>query len=250
MPKLSDAFLATKSWALASGLKVWAQDEIGSTNSVAKDDESPSTKPILSSALHVFSGPSLYLARRQSQGRGRGDHTWTTPDGTALLSSWSFALQKVPQPIFSALVGLALFEACNECWPSITFNIKAPNDLFIGDKKTAGILIETIDQGVEKRTVIGLGINIGARPQDLTTATCLTEHVTVEEKSWQFFLQRWVELLRLAVLAGQYDRLESGAAKRLCDALNLHPLLKEPILRVDELGQLHSANRIIHWHEL
>jgi BirA family transcriptional regulator, biotin operon repressor / biotin---[acetyl-CoA-carboxylase] ligase len=149
-------------------------------------------------------------------------------------------------------VGLALFEACAAAWPDLKFNIKAPNDLFIGPQKTAGILIETIDQGAEKRTVIGLGLNATHAPQDLATATSLASHLgrepSVEE--WQTFLSQWCENLARALELGFESRLTEETRERLCRALNLHPLLKEPILKVDEFGQLHSASRVIHWHEL
>ncbi len=252
---LVDVFSWTCDWARASGYKLWANDETSSTNAIAKDDTETATRPVLLTPSS-FSGPSVYLAKRQSAGRGRGTHTWTTPDGSALLSSWSFAVKTVPQPIFSALVGLALFEACTQIWPEVGFNIKAPNDLYIDDKKVAGILIETVDQGHEKRTVIGVGLNASGSPENVPTATDLSEHLKrasgrdLERSEWVRFLETWVRELTTAVAAGLESRLQPTAAARLCRALNLHPLLKEPILQVDEFGQLHSATRVIHWHEL
>lgn len=240
-----DVFAWTRDWALAAGLKTWAEDETSSTNSVAKNDEPP-----------LAGRPTLYLARRQTLGRGRGDHSWTTPHGSSLLSSWSFAVPVVPQPIFSAIVGLALFESCVASWPEVDFNMKAPNDLFIGQKKTAGILIETVDQGLSKRTVIGVGFNISSAPPELDTATCLCSHLReglkkgLTHHQWLRFLTEWRNRLDHAVRLASQPRLDSDTAERLKNALNRHPLLREPILRVDELGQLHSASRIIHWHEL
>jgi BirA family biotin operon repressor/biotin-[acetyl-CoA-carboxylase] ligase len=246
-----DVFVWTRDWAQTTGHKLWTSEETASTNAIAKDDTNPATRPILD-PLSKFSGPSVYLARKQTAGRGRGSHTWATPEGSALLSSWSFAVARVPQPIFSALVGLALFESCIQVWPEIEFNIKAPNDLFIGDKKTAGILIETIDQGYEKRTVVGIGFNADGLPSEVPTATHLAHHLgrDLQRAEWICFLDAWTHELSIAVASGLEERLSSNAAQRLCRALNLHPLLKEPILKVDEFGQLHSASRLIHWHEL
>jgi len=247
----ADVFAWTRAWALNKGHKLWTSEETTSTNAVAKDDTELESRPLLDPTSSV-SVPSIYLARRQTAGRGRGSHTWTTPEGSALLSSWSFAIARVPQPVFSALVGLALFEACTRVWPEINFNIKAPNDLFIGARKTAGILIETIDQGPEKRTVVGLGFNATGSPCDLPTATHLRHHLgrDLQHTEWRHFLDSWLLELSSAVEAGLQGRLQFEAAQRLCRALNRHPLLQEPILKVDEFGQLHSASRVIHWHEL
>lgn len=245
-------FQWTVDWARARGLKVWAMKETGSTNSIAKNDVNPSTKPYLESELASVSKPSLYITDFQSQGRGRGSHIWQTPPGSSLLSSWSFALTEAPQPILSPLVGLALFEAATETWPEVSFNLKAPNDLFIGEQKTAGLLIETIIQGFEKRTAVGLGFNIEACPADLTTATCLASHLTqgLSHHDWTQFLERWSSKLTKAMMDGQTGALKPQARESLKSALNLHPLLSEPILNVDEMGQLHSASRVVHWHEL
>lgn len=246
----------TCEWATDRSFKLFAEDELSSTNSVAKEDKNPATRPNLDSKSfgksQLVSPPSVYLTQCQTHGRGRGNHTWTTPPGSALLSSWSFSVASVPQPIFSALVGLALYEACRTIWPQLPFNIKAPNDLFVSDKKIAGILIETVDHGVEKRTVIGVGMNIGAKPNDLQTATCLTEHLDVNlvQSLWFDFLDTWVANLKSACREGLKEHLEPPIAARLCQALNRHPLLHEPILRVDELGQLHSLSRIVRWNEL
>ncbi len=239
----------TSSWALEKRLKIWASPEAGSTNTIAKDDTKIEIRPHLA-AGELVSAPTLYLTQKQVQGRGRGDHVWTMAEGSSICS-WSFAVARVPQPIFSALVGLALYEAALGIWPEIAFNVKAPNDLFIERLKTAGILIETVDQGREKRTVIGVGFNVFAKPPALDTATCLADHTrNLQESDWRSFLDSWSQKLETAVREGLNERLSMSATERLKVALNRHPLLKEPILRVDDRGQLHSASRIVHWHEL
>lgn len=244
----------TADWALSEGLKLWKTTATSSTNSIAKDDESPATKPRLelqSESWASVSEPTLYIARFQTQGRGRGTHAWLAPEGSALLSSWAFAMGAIPQPILSPLVGLALFEAALETWPGVAFNLKAPNDLFIGKRKVAGLLIETIDAGIEKRTVVGLGLNVTNCPAEVPTATCLVEHDgRLTQDVWKRFLSAWKKRLVPAMIQGQESRLTVEAAERLRDALNRHPLLQEPIMRIDDSGQLHFASRLVPWHEL
>ena len=238
-PSGTDVFQWTANWATDLAIPLWSAQETGSTNTIAK--EAP-----------VGSTTQLYLARNQTQGRGRNTNQWITPSGSSLLSSWSFLLQQVPQPIFSPLAGLALYDACLATWPDVAFNMKAPNDLYISDKKVAGLLIETIDQGHEIRTVIGLGFNITAKPESVPTATYLWPHLigALTEDRWRFFLNAWYKGVQEAIVGGQSGQLEAHERERLKTALNRHPLLKEPILDVDERGQLRSASRVIHWHEL
>jgi BirA family transcriptional regulator, biotin operon repressor / biotin---[acetyl-CoA-carboxylase] ligase len=240
-----DIFAWTKRWALAKGLKLWAEPETHSTNTVAKEDQSQVTKP-------SGSDPALYITGRQSQGRGRGQNVWSTPDHGSLLSSWSFADKRMPQPIFSPLAGLALYEACTATWPGVPFNLKAPNDLYIGERKTAGLLIEIIDRGHERQIVVGLGLNVSACPPDVPTSTCLAQHLraNLTEEIWGLFLTAWLEGLKSAFREGIRDLMTPSACARLKAALNLHPLLQEPFLEVDEMGQLHSASRVIRWQEL
>ena len=240
----------TRDWARGRSLKVWSASECGSTNTQAKDDVAPDTQPILLSG--AASLPTLYLTANQTRGRGRGDHVWTMPPGSSLLSSWSFAMAKVPQPIFSPLAGLALYESVAAVWPEIDLNLKAPNDLYIGRRKTAGLLIETVDRGSTRHTVVGLGLNVAAAPSGLETATCLAEHWAhgADAATWSRFLDGFLDRLRSAVQDGQRETLSNSARARLLLALNKHPLLKEPILDVDELGQLRSASRVVYWHEL
>ena len=241
----------THDWALKANLKAWKSESTESTNAFAKNDADPATSPV-STEKSPVSEPSLYVARVQTAGRGRGENTWVTPPEGALLSSWSFALAQVPQPVLSPLVGLALFESAREAWREIPFNMKAPNDLFIGEKKVAGLLIETIDQGAHKRTVIGLGFNTSSSPEGLATATHLGAHLArpLTKESWAQFLRGWMGRLREAVRAGQKERLDANSRMRLIAALNLHPHLKEPILDVDAHGQLHTASGIVRWHEI
>jgi BirA family biotin operon repressor/biotin-[acetyl-CoA-carboxylase] ligase len=239
------------SWARTHGLRFWSADETESTNSTAKNDDSNQTRPGLANPPAIVGHPSLYIARAQTSGRGRGGNTWKTPEG-ALLASWAFALPKVPQPIFSPLVGLALFEAAHTVWPSVSFNLKAPNDLYIGMKKTAGLLIEIVDRGDEKRCVIGLGFNVSQSPHEIETSTHLAEHAgnRLDEGSFHEFLNQWQTKLIEALASGLSEELNSDARLRLKNALNLHPLLNEPVLEVGEKGQLRSAGKTLNWQDL
>jgi BirA family biotin operon repressor/biotin-[acetyl-CoA-carboxylase] ligase len=95
---------------------------------------------------------SIVLADHQSAGRGRQDHHWEAPEGTALLVS--FVLP--PNPLLSLAAGVAAAEACG---PRV--RLKWPNDLLLDDKKLGGILVEA----TSAKAVCGIGINLSWAPE-------------------------------------------------------------------------------------
>jgi BirA family biotin operon repressor/biotin-[acetyl-CoA-carboxylase] ligase len=239
----------TRQWAVDKQISMWWSPETDSTNRVARDDISQISLGIQPS--------SLYIANQQTAGRGRSANSWLSHQDAALLSSWSFPLHIPPQPILAPLVGLALFEAVSEVWPQLQFSLKAPNDLFLSGKKVAGILIEVVSAGANIQCIVGLGLNVLKVPQALSSiATCIADHLSVPlndtewETEWRRFLDSWFHHLGIALRDGQLATLSSEARARLRTALNLHIHLAEPILEIDNLGQLHFATHILRWQDL
>jgi BirA family biotin operon repressor/biotin-[acetyl-CoA-carboxylase] ligase len=107
--------------------------------------------------------PVLLVAERQSAGRGRLGRTWssggdTVHAGTPLPSlTFSLGLPLVPSDWsgLSLAVGLSVVESLH---PAL--QLKWPNDVWLQDRKMAGILIETASVGEVRYAVIGVGINI------------------------------------------------------------------------------------------
>ena len=118
--------------------------------------------------------PVLLVAERQSAGRGRLGRTWSSgsdtaqTDGAPLPSlTFSLGLPLVPQDWsgLSLAVGLSVVESLH---PAL--QLKWPNDVWLQDRKLAGILIETASVGEVRYAVIGVGINILPRDgQGLST---------------------------------------------------------------------------------
>ncbi|SRR6056297_2673151 len=105
---------------------------------------------------------TLVIAAEQTKGRGYGENSWFAESGKNLTFSFllypSF-LKADQQFLISKMVSLALVDYLNEYSKNVT--IKWPNDIFIHDKKIAGILIEN-DLAGQKilKSIIGIGINI------------------------------------------------------------------------------------------
>jgi BirA family biotin operon repressor/biotin-[acetyl-CoA-carboxylase] ligase len=94
---------------------------------------------------------SLVVADHQSTGRGRLDHRWDAPAGTALLASFVLA----PNPLLSLAAGVAAAEACGH-----GVRLKWPNDLLLGGRKVGGILVEA----TPSKAICGIGINLTWAP--------------------------------------------------------------------------------------
>ena len=123
--------------------------------------------------------PTLLVAEQQSAGRGRLGRSWQSRRGDSLMFSLSLPLQPVDWSGLSLAVGISVAESLEPPaagqprpvgWPRI--GLKWPNDLWLstpqGERKLAGILVETaLGDGV-RQVVIGVGINI--RPVPLPTA--------------------------------------------------------------------------------
>lgn len=110
-------------------------------------------------ALAMAGAPhgTLVTAGEQRAGRGRQGRTWSAPPGRALLMS--LVLRDVP-----ALLALSSAVAVADV-VGAGCAIKWPNDVLVDGRKVAGILAEGRPQ--EGWAVLGIGINVAVRAQDL-----------------------------------------------------------------------------------
>jgi BirA family biotin operon repressor/biotin-[acetyl-CoA-carboxylase] ligase len=236
----------TSQWAQNNHLYVDYKASQASTSSSAKDEA------FTDKTAEDFL--CLYLADHQTAGRGRNTNSWidATP-GSSLLSSWSYLLGTKPQPTTACLIGLAVYRACATTWPFLAWNLKAPNDIYVGDKKIAGILLENVAQGADVRLIVGLGMNFTASPEEVETSTCLMEElpegVPLLAQDYLAFLDRLLFEMTDAVSHAE-DSLSSTDQISLLMALNLHPLLAEPYSGIEADGSLHMGDKKIHWSEL
>lgn len=142
--------LFNDAWVQASGLtRLVHLPEVTSTMDVAH-------------ALAADGAPAgtLVLADRQRLGRGRAGKVWISDDGAGI---WCTLIERPDDAsalsVLSLRVGLALAEALDACVAS-PVRLKWPNDLYVGDGKLGGVLIEVRWHGARPEWVaIGVGIN-------------------------------------------------------------------------------------------
>ena len=148
-------------------------DRVGSTNAAllqALRDKEP-----------LPSG-AVFVTDAQTAGRGQGDRFWHATPGDNLTLSMLFEPEDLSVDRIFALTeaaALAVADCVATCAPRARVRIKWPNDVYVADRKIAGILIQNGLRGSRVQwSVIGIGLNVAeaAFPPELqSTATTLTE---------------------------------------------------------------------------
>lgn len=106
--------------------------------------------------------PTLVLAERQTAGRGRRGRKWVSPFAENLYYSLVLRIDGGMRQIegLSLLVGLAVMNVLHEMGVKGA-GLKWPNDLLVGNRKIAGVLLELIGDPADVcHVVIGVGINV------------------------------------------------------------------------------------------
>lgn len=174
----------------------------------------------------------VICAERQTAGRGQRGHTWTSPEGVNLLFSVVLCPTFLPageQFLLSQAVALALVDTLGTC--GIDARIKWTNDIYVGDKKLVGILIEHSYSGPTlARTIAGIGINVNQRAFD----PALPNPVSMAVASGRTFDRREVLESFHACCMGRYDQLVRGEKAALQE---------EYRKRMYRLGKTHPYRR-------
>jgi len=105
---------------------------------------------------------TVFLAYEQTTGRGQLKNVWESEPGQNLLFSivlYPDFLEIRRQFMLSKVVTLGIYKALNKYVDSL--KIKWPNDIYAGNQKLGGILIEnSIMNGLLKSSVVGIGLNV------------------------------------------------------------------------------------------
>lgn len=231
----------SKKWAEKSQIPVWYEPVTTSTNLIAKEN------------VFTDQAISLYLSDHQTAGKGRRNQIWSDPKegGYCFLSSWVFLMRNPPQPILAPALGLAIWTAFKATFPWLKLSLKAPNDLYLEDRKLAGILLENVQQGNHTRLIVGLGVNVSQSPSEVENAISLADRLTDEltETTWLNVLDRL--LLEISLTVSQTrDSLSPVQTQSLLNILNRYPFLEVPYRQVDSDGSLWKGEEKINWSEL
>jgi BirA family biotin operon repressor/biotin-[acetyl-CoA-carboxylase] ligase len=160
--------------------------------------------------------PAAVIAERQTAGRGRRGASWWQPPGSLAVSlvvdgaAWGGS----PRPIWSLACGIALAETIRLLEPSVAAVVRWPNDVEVGGRKLAGILVESATGG---RSVFGIGVNTTGTAaeapeplrQRVATLPDLTGRPLARQRLLAVLVPRLLDLLAAdaAETAGRYRSL-------------------------------------------
>ena len=116
--------------------------------------------------------PAVVLTGHQLAGRGRGSNTWWSGTGSLTVTFVLPVDEHLAPHHVPLIAGLAVRTATAGLAMNDDIQLKWPNDLLFYGKKLAGLLCERI----EKADLIGVGLNINVRPNDIPKA--LRDRVT------------------------------------------------------------------------
>lgn len=120
-------------------------------------DKVESTNTLIKENLTQYQDHTLLKADYQSKGRGRRDNAWMSEKGSNFLGTFYKITEKRPSFRFLLEASVALVKTLE--FYGIKPNIKPPNDIYVSDKKIAGILIEVIHRA-KLHVLSGIGLNV------------------------------------------------------------------------------------------
>jgi BirA family transcriptional regulator, biotin operon repressor / biotin---[acetyl-CoA-carboxylase] ligase len=118
---------------------------------------------------------TVILADEQTAGRGQRGANWQSESGSNLLMSIILKPDNLSvdrQFLLTQVASLAVVDLLRKI--GLSAHIKWPNDIYVGDRKICGMLIENnLSGAVIRSSIIGIGLNVNQSFFDLTTATSI-----------------------------------------------------------------------------
>lgn len=152
-----------------------------------------STNTYLSGVACGLTRDTVVTAREQTAGRGQRGNSWEASPGLNLTCSLLLMNRKgikaAGQFAISEAVALGIVDTVRHfLGEDFEVKVKWPNDIYVGDRKICGILIEhSISNREISRSIIGIGINVNQRefvsdaPNPVSMFNLINREVAVDE---------------------------------------------------------------------
>jgi BirA family biotin operon repressor/biotin-[acetyl-CoA-carboxylase] ligase len=187
---------------------------------------------------HPLRQPFWVRTDDQFAGKGQGSHTWISEPGQNLTGTLvifpdhfeayrQFALSKIFALAVAGFLELFIDE----------IHIKWPNDLYAGDLKIGGILIETAIMGkFIDHAILGVGININ----QVVFAADIPNPVSIRMLSGKRYDLAEMENLFLGSFRNQYSLIEAGKYE------DIHDQYLNRLYKHNEWARFKKADQIIN----
>ena len=200
---------------------------------------------------------TVVIAEHQTHGRGREGRAWAAASGNLYLSAvLRPPLPLVDVPPMTLAIGIGVCDTVRSFGaPAV---LKWPNDLLVGDRKLAGVLVEAQSQGNRlDAVVVGIGVNVDTTPDPvahLGTSVAEAAGTTIDREAFitallanvELWVDRYVAIGLEAVISAWRDRMAVGlAARAIVDGRTLTGLVAGlaadgALLLREADGQLHQ----------
>ena len=138
----------------------------------------------------IIENGAVVMADFQTNGRGQRSNVWHSAPGMNLCASFVYLPANLALSDLMTInwwVSLSVIDLLNKF--SVKASIKWPNDIFVEDLKVGGLLIETVNQGTQvKSIIIGVGINVNQLDFNTIQATSIKKtngiHNSIEDVLW------------------------------------------------------------------
>jgi BirA family biotin operon repressor/biotin-[acetyl-CoA-carboxylase] ligase len=138
------------------------------------------------------------VSGEQTSGRGRLQRGWVSPKGAGLYFSIVLRppFEQRVWPLLTLMAAIAVHDALlDSC--ALQTDIKWPNDLLADDKKVCGILAETVETGLGRAVVVGIGVNLtnSSFPAELAEIATSVEVAASQTPDLEHLLEALVQSL-------------------------------------------------------
>lgn len=158
----------------------------------------------------------------QTAGKGMGSNVWESEPGKNLTFSMGLDMsfmQAADQFLLSQAVPLGLFDVLDKELSSDSLSVKWPNDLYYGNRKLCGILINSTIHGMAMGvSVVGVGLNVNQMQfRDWPTHPISMKMILGEDVELEPLLVKFVDAILERV---QCLKTETGVEKTKSDYLS------------------------------
>jgi BirA family transcriptional regulator, biotin operon repressor / biotin---[acetyl-CoA-carboxylase] ligase len=198
---------------------------------------------------------TVVLAQYQKKGKGQQGNSWESETGKNLLASFilfPLFLTAANQFYLSKIISLALVDYLKTETDNVL--VKWPNDIYIQNRKIAGILIENSVKGKNLSTaIIGIGLNLNQlifvsdAPNPVSLIQVTGKNYDVENVAvqiWEYF-KIWYKKLK----AGQFNEIDTTYFNSLFRVnewsffAKQGEIFESKIIGIGEFGQLMLEDR-------
>ena len=142
----------------------------------------------------------IVVSDEQTSGKGHAENSWESEKGKNLTFSLVLRplfIEPSKQFLITQIVSVAIFKFLQKRLPAKMVKIKWPNDIYVENKKIAGILIQNTIRGNNlDYSIIGVGLNVNQEVlySDAPNPVSLSYYTGVKHNSTELLDELFIEI--------------------------------------------------------